>query len=115
MLLLLVLYQYKTKVLFQSLVLKRNNKVQDIPTYPKWEVKKNSKGKNFLWFGFKRHLAVGTKSQYIVQFLFSSAMEHNLKVLQQSLRDNTQCVLSISVYVTETSGACGEALYLVLQ
>ncbi|WP_036660295.1 hypothetical protein [Paenisporosarcina sp. HGH0030] len=91
--LLLVLYQYKTKALLQSLVLKRNNK-----------------GKNFFWFGFKRHLAVRTKSQYIVQFLFSSGMEHNLKVLQQSLRDKTQCVLSISVYVTETSGACGEAL-----
>ena len=98
MLLLLVIYQYKTKALFQSLVLKRNNRVQDIPTYPKWEVKKNSKRKNVFWFGFKCHLAGGTKSQYIVQ----------------SLRDKTQRVLSISVYVTETSGACCEALYLVL-
>lgn len=44
----------------------------DIPQNPEWGVKKNSEGKNFFWYGYKAHLAVGTKSQYILQSLFSS-------------------------------------------
>jgi transposase len=43
-----------------------------VPIDPKWGVKKNSEGKNAYWFGYKGHLAVGTKSQYILQSLFSS-------------------------------------------
>jgi transposase len=43
-----------------------------VPIQPEWGVKKNSQGKNIFWYGFKCHLAVGTKSQYIVQSLFSS-------------------------------------------
>ena len=39
----------------------------DIPFHPNWGIKKNSEGKNTFWFGFKAHLAVGTKSQYILQ------------------------------------------------
>ncbi len=34
--------------------------------------KENSEGKNVFWHGYKAHLAVGTKSQYILQSLFSS-------------------------------------------
>lgn len=45
---------------------------QDIPIEPKWGVKKNSNGKNTFWFGFKGHLAVSTKSQYIVARLMLS-------------------------------------------
>ncbi|MEC0665474.1 IS1182 family transposase [Priestia flexa] len=43
-----------------------------VPLDPKWGIKKNSKGKNVFWFGYKGHFAVGTKSQYILQSLFSS-------------------------------------------
>lgn len=43
-----------------------------IPQDPQWGVKKNSEGKNVFWYGYKAHLAVGTKSQYILQSLFSS-------------------------------------------
>lgn len=45
---------------------------QDIPIEPKWGIKKNSDGKNTFWYGFKGHLAVSTKSQYIVARLMSS-------------------------------------------
>lgn len=45
---------------------------RDIPIQPKWGIKKNSDGKNTFWFGFKGHLAVSTKSQYIVARLISS-------------------------------------------
>ena len=45
---------------------------QDIPIEPKWGIKKNSDGKNTFWYGFKGHLAVSTKSQYIVGRLMSS-------------------------------------------
>lgn len=44
----------------------------EVPTDPAWGVKKNSEGKNEFWFGFKAHLAVGTKSQYILQSMMSS-------------------------------------------
>jgi transposase len=43
-----------------------------VPIRPEWGVKKNSEGKNVFWYVFKCHLAVGTKSQNIVQSLFSS-------------------------------------------
>lgn len=42
------------------------------PIEPKWGIKKNSEGKNVFWFGFKGHLAVGSKSQYIYQSLITS-------------------------------------------
>jgi transposase len=44
----------------------------DIPQEPRWGIKENSEGKNVFWYGFKAHLAVGAKSQYILQSLFSS-------------------------------------------
>ncbi|MEY9970629.1 transposase [Lysinibacillus sp. RC46] len=46
---------------------------QDAPIEPNWGIKKNSDGKNTFWFGFKGHLAVATKSQYIVGRLMTSA------------------------------------------
>ena len=45
---------------------------KDTPIDPNWGVKKNSDGKNTFWYGFKGHLAVSTKSQYIVVRLMSS-------------------------------------------
>ncbi len=43
-----------------------------MPIYPKWGVKKNSEGKNVFWFGYKGHLAVETKNQFILHSLISS-------------------------------------------
>jgi hypothetical protein len=43
-----------------------------MPLAPKWGVKKNSEGKNFYWYGYKGHLAVGTQSQNILRGLLSS-------------------------------------------
>lgn len=45
---------------------------QDMPIEPHWGIKKNSDGKNTFWYGFKGHLAVSTKSQYIVSRIMSS-------------------------------------------
>jgi transposase len=36
-------------------------------------IKKNSEGKNTFWFGSKAHLAVGISSQYMLQFMMTSA------------------------------------------
>lgn len=44
----------------------------EIPQEPRWGVKKNSEGKNVFWYGYKAHLAVGAKSQYILQSILSS-------------------------------------------
>ncbi|GIO40235.1 transposase [Paenibacillus faecis] len=43
-----------------------------MPLEPQWGIKKNSDGKNVFWYGYKGHLAVGTKSQYILGALLSS-------------------------------------------
>lgn len=43
-----------------------------IPKVPHWGIKKNSEEKNVFWFGFKGHLLVDCKSQYILTSLFSS-------------------------------------------
>lgn len=45
---------------------------EQIPLAPEWGVKKNSEGKNVFWYGFKGHLLVDCKSQYILTALFSS-------------------------------------------
>ena len=45
---------------------------EDVPRAPQWGVKKNSKGKNEFWYGYKAHLAVSASSQYILQSLVSS-------------------------------------------
>ena len=46
---------------------------QNAPIEPNWGIKKNSDGKNTFWFGFKGHLAVTTKGQYIASRLMTSA------------------------------------------
>jgi transposase len=51
-----------------------------IPKDPQWGVKKNSEGKNVFWYGYKAHLAVGTKSQYILQSIISSGNLNDGKV-----------------------------------
>ncbi|KGR89431.1 transposase [Ureibacillus massiliensis 4400831 = CIP 108448 = CCUG 49529] len=51
----------------------------DVPIEPNWGIKKNSDGKNTFWYGFKGHLAVSTKSQYIVSRLMTSGNLHDSK------------------------------------
>jgi len=60
------------KKLAAQLTISANTLWQDIPIEPQWGIKKNSDGKNTFWYGFKGHLAVSTKSQYIVARLMSS-------------------------------------------
>ncbi len=60
------------KKLAAQLTISHCHTLQDMPIEPKWGVKKNSDGKNTFWFGYKGHLAVSTKSQYIVACLMSS-------------------------------------------
>lgn len=45
---------------------------QQIPQDPHWGIKKNSEGKNVFWYGFKGHLLVDCKKQYILSSLLSS-------------------------------------------
>ena len=52
----------------------------EAPIDPKWGIKKNSDGKNFSWFGYKAHLAVSTKSQYILAGLMTSGNLNDGKV-----------------------------------
>lgn len=51
----------------------------EAPLAPMWGVKKNSDGKNVYWFGYKAHLAVSTKSQYILAGFMTSGNLHDSK------------------------------------
>ncbi|WP_339287861.1 transposase [Ureibacillus sp. FSL K6-0786] len=62
---------------------------KDVPIEPKWGVKKNSKGKNTFWFGYKAHLAVSTKSQYIITRLMSSVFLASRKCMKWQLKMHT--------------------------
>lgn len=62
---------------------------------PAWGVKKNSKGKNVFWYGFKGHLAVGTKSQYILQSIMSSGSLNDGKAAIPLLKGLQKLPLSV--------------------
>lgn len=68
------------KKLAAQLTISTNTLWQDIPIEPQWGIKKNSNGKNTFCYGFKGHLAVSTKSQYIVARLMSSGNLSDSKV-----------------------------------
>ncbi|GED18217.1 IS1182 family transposase [Aneurinibacillus migulanus] len=62
---------------------------------PAWGVKKNSEGKNVFWYGFKGHLAVGTKSQYILQSIMSSGSLNDGKAAIPLLKGLQKLPLSV--------------------
>ncbi|GED17494.1 Transposase DDE domain-containing protein [Aneurinibacillus migulanus] len=45
---------------------------KEMPNAPRWGIKKNAENKNVFWYGYKLHLAVETKSQYLLRHLLSS-------------------------------------------
>lgn len=53
---------------------------EQIPLAAEWGVKKNSEGKNVFWYGFKGHLLVDSKSQYILTALLSSGNVNDAKL-----------------------------------
>jgi len=84
----------------------------EIPQTPEWGVKKNSEGKNVFWYGYKAHLAVGTKSQYILQSLFSSGNLNDGKAAIPLLKGIHERVkLSTLRYHTMDAGYDYEPIY----
>lgn len=84
----------------------------EIPQDPQWGVKKNSEGKNVFWYGYKAHLAVGTKSQYIFQSLLSSANLNDGKAAIPLLKGIQELVsLPTLRYQTMDAGYDFEAIY----
>ncbi|MFY0521608.1 transposase [Lysinibacillus sp. UGB7] len=76
-----------------------------VPIQPQWGVKKNSEGKNVFWYGFKCHLAVGAKSQYIVQSLFSSGSLNDGKAAIPLLKGIQERFSSLNIaYATMDAG-----------
>ncbi len=83
-----------------------------VPIEPNWGIKKNSEGKNTFWFGFKAHLAVGSKSQYILQSLMSSASLNDGKAAIPLLKGiQERLSLSCVRYGTLDAGYDYEAIY----
>ncbi|HDX9578818.1 TPA: transposase [Bacillus pseudomycoides] len=86
-----------------------------VPTQPNWGIKKNSEGKNTFWFGFKAHLAVGAKSQYILQSLMSSASLNDGKAAIPLLKGIKERFSSLTIrYGVMDAGYDDEAIYTQL-
>ena len=84
----------------------------EIPSDPKWGVKRNSEGKNVFWFGYKGHLAVGTSSQYILQAVFSSGNLNDGKMAIPLLKGiHKNLSLSSLCYQTMDAGYDYEPIY----
>ncbi|RBO98146.1 transposase [Rossellomorea aquimaris] len=76
-----------------------------VPTHSEWGVKKNSEGKNVFWYGFKCHLAIGAKSQYILQSLFSSGNLNDGKAAIPLLKGIKERLASLKInYATMDAG-----------
>ncbi|EUJ31967.1 transposase, partial [Listeria cornellensis] len=73
----------------EQLMMPSEDLMQVIPSNPTWSIKKNSKGKNMFWFGYKLHLAVSTTTQYIVGSLLSSAFVSDSSIAIPLLRKVT--------------------------
>ena len=67
----------------------------EMPLEPAWGIKKNSEGKNVFWYGYKAHLAVGAKSQYILQSIMSSGSLNDGKAAIPLLKGIEELPLSI--------------------
>ena len=84
----------------------------EIPQNPTWGVKKNSEGQNVFWYGYKAHLAVGTKSQYILQSIFSSGSLNDGKAAIPLLKGIQELVSLPTIrYETMDAGYDYEAIY----
>jgi transposase len=82
------------------------------PIDPKWGIKKNSEGKNVFWFGFKGHFAVGSRSQYLFQSLFTSANLNDGKAAIPLLKGIQERFSSLSIrYGTMDAGYDYRAIY----
>ena len=65
-----------------------------IPQSPQWGIKKNSKGKNVFWYGFKGHLLVDCKGQYILSSILSSGNVNDEKWPFRSLNAYRKPILT---------------------
>ena len=83
-----------------------------MPLDPQWGIKKNSEGKNMFWFGYKAHLAVGTKSQYIFQSLLSSGNLNDGKAAIPLLKGIQEKLPFLKIrYATMDAGYDYEPIY----
>lgn len=67
---------------------------QKLSIDPQWGIKVKSKGKNVFWHGYKVHLAVTTKNQYILSSFLTSAPIADMSVAVPLIRVVTQIGLT---------------------
>lgn len=87
----------------------------EAPLAPTWGVKKNSDGKNVWWFGYKAHLAVSTKSQYILAGLMTSGSLNDSKAaipLLKKIKQNLPAQFNAGLF---DAGYDYKAIYQQLQ
>ncbi|GCF95891.1 transposase [Enterococcus florum] len=83
---------------------------QELPVAPQWGIKVNSKGKNVFWHGYKAHLAVTTKSQYILSSILTSAHIADMSTAIPLIRDVKRLGLA-NVHMIFDKGYDVKALY----
>ncbi len=99
------------KKLEAQLTIPLNTLWQDIPIKPNWGIKKNSDGKKTFWYGFKGHLVVSTKSQYIVARLMSSGNLSDSKAAIRLLKKVAQLVPNHFITAIFDAGYDYEPIY----
>lgn len=84
--------------------------MEELPIYPSWGLKANSKGKHNYWFGFKTHYAVTSDTQYILSGITTSAFVADISVAIPLMRDLTQLGVK-DTHVLMDKGYDGQAIY----
>ena len=84
--------------------------MEELPIYPSWGIKANSKGKHNYWFGFKNHYAVTSETQYILSGITTSAFVADISVAIPLMRDMAQLGIK-DTYVLMDKGYDGQAVY----
>ncbi|MGM0110810.1 hypothetical protein IGI52_001125 [Enterococcus sp. DIV0187] len=77
---------------------------------PQWGIKVNSKGKNVFWHGYKGHLTVTTKSQYILSSILTSAHIADMSAAVPLIREVKRLGLT-NIYMIFDKGYDVKALY----
>lgn len=82
----------------------------ELPIYPSWGIKANSKGKYNYWFGFKNYYTVTSETQYILTGITTSAFVADISVAISLMRDMAQLGVKDTCVLMD-KGYDGQAVY----
>lgn len=84
--------------------------MDELPIYPSWGVKSNSKGKHNYWFGYKTHYAVTSETQYILAGITTSAFVADVSVAIPLMRKTASLGVE-DIFVLMDKGYDAQPIY----